>query len=118
MRRTLALLLLMLALSGCPGPTSDREALRAAAAAARSLRAEHPPTPQGWAEVPQGQWPLAIARLNPERVVVYRWGVDISTKSFFDGGWGYHVAEKPSDLPMLDGCYSEETPGMFWHGPC
>jgi hypothetical protein len=62
--------------------------------------------------------PPAIASLRPEFVTVYNWGVDIPIKLFFDGGWGYHVARDRRDLPMSDGCYSEVSQGIFWHGPC
>ena len=42
------------------------------------------------------------------------------TKPFFDGGWGYGVPRsgKKEDLGMVLGCWSEVSPGLFWHGPC
>ena len=86
---------------------------------AMSLMATHPAKPPlRYADVPKVQWPAAIASLDPERVVVHEWGVDILAKSYFDGGWGYHVARQRRDLPMLDGCYSEVSEGVFWHDPC
>jgi len=44
--------------------------------------------------------------------------VDITTKEFFDGGWGYGFASNKQDLSMLEECWSELGDGVFWHGPC
>ncbi|WP_448662310.1 hypothetical protein ACG3SL_16815 [Sphingomonas sp. CJ20] len=118
-RAGLATLAAAALLSGCHRPISDPARLQELGAAAGSLRVTHPAdAARHYSEVPKSEWPAAIANLHPERVVVHEWGVDVVIKSYFDGGWGYHVAEQRRDLPMLDGCYSEISKGVFWHGPC
>ena len=74
--------------------------------------------PKNWKKVPKEQWPLTIASLHPEAVTVHTWGVDIMTKAYFDGGYGYQVPLSKADLPMPPACYSEPSRGVFWHGPC
>jgi hypothetical protein len=102
-----------------PHPISNQTKLKAIAAESRLLMATHPiKAPERWADVPEDQWPPAIASLHPELVVVHTWGVDILVKPFFDGGWGYHTGQSKQHLPMLEGCYSEVSQGVFWHGPC
>lgn len=106
-------------LGGCHRPISDQSKLNAVATEALSLMGTHPARPpQRFAEVRKSDWPASIASLRPERVVVHEWGIDISVKAYFDGGWGYHVARNRSDLPMPDGCYSQVSRSVFWHGPC
>jgi len=74
---------------------------------------------QGWAVVPEREWPPVIASLHPHAVTVYGWGIDISIKPYFDGGWGYAIPRKDKqDLPMPAACYSEPGQGVFWHDPC
>ena len=73
---------------------------------------------EGSADVAETAWPPVIASLRPHFVAVHTWGVSISIKPYFDGGWGYHVARSKRDLPMPEGCYSEPGEGVFWHGPC
>ncbi len=76
-------------------------------------------TPRTWAVIPEGAWPPEIAKLQPWHVTVHRWGVDISVKRDFDGGWGYQVPRGDKrELPMLQECYWEASSGVFWHGPC
>jgi hypothetical protein len=105
--------------NGCHAPVIDQAQLRAVRLAAGGLMTSHPAKPPlHYQNVSQSQWPQAIADLKPERVVVREWGVDIVTKSYFDGGWGYHIAARRRDLPMPSGCYSEISRGIFWHGPC
>jgi hypothetical protein len=106
-------------LGGCKWPTHDPVKLKAIKAEAEALVVSHPiRPPQAWAGVPKAQWPPVIASLQPEIVTVHQWGVDITTEPYFDGGWGYQVAENKRDLPMPEGCYSEPYRGIFWHGPC
>lgn len=69
-------------------------------------------------ELPQAELPPAIASLQPRFVLVGRNGVDIVTRPFMDGGWGYNVPRTKADLPMPADCYSEPVRGVFWHGPC
>ncbi|AJP72567.1 hypothetical protein TS85_13490 [Sphingomonas hengshuiensis] len=103
----------------CTGPTYDQRILRAVGAEARALMAANPVNPaQPWVDIPEQALPPAIASLRPHDVTVYRWGVAITIKPFFDGGWGYEVPRKKGDFGMLPECYSEVGPGVFWHGPC
>lgn len=120
-RRCFAALALsaMLALSGCTWPISDPVKLSAIRAEAEVLRKRHPiEPPRHWVNLPKSQWPPVIASLKPESVTVFQWGINISIKPYFDGGWGYHVSRSRRELPMLEGCYSEISDGVFWHGPC
>ena len=89
------------------------------ASEARALVVAYPTTPrQLYIELPRQKWPATIASLHPEKVTIYPWGVDVRMKAYFDGGWGYQIAKRRRDLPMLDQCYSEVSQGVFWHGPC
>lgn len=115
-RATLALLVL---LGGCDWPTYNPTKLKAIKVEAEALVANHPiKPPNHWVDVPKQQWPPTIAKLQPEFVTVHQWGVDITTKPYFDGGWGYQVAKNKRDLPMPEGCYREMYQNVFWHGPC
>jgi len=51
-------------------------------------------------------------------VIIFPNSVDINTRTFFDGGWGYNVPRSKRDLPMPADCYSEPIEGVFWHEPC
>lgn len=116
---TLATLAATSILSGCNRPVSDAEQLRAIRAEAQTLMKAHAPEqPSKWKDVPKGQWPTAISSLHPQAVTVHTWGVDITTKAYFDGGYGYEVSRNKADLPMPAACYSEPSRGVFWHGPC
>ena len=115
----LAMLIAMSVLGGCERPTSDPGTLRAIRAEALAMRKTFPPQePRNWRDVQPGQWPSVIASLRPHSVTIYEWGVDIRIKAGFDGGWGYAVPQRKSDLPMPAACYSEHGQGVFWYGPC
>ena len=106
-------------LCSCAGPSHDEAVLRAIRAESERLMATHPiKATQGWVVVPKNEWPPVIASLHPFDVAVFEWGVGITIKPYFDGGWGYDVTRGKRDLPMPAGCYSEPSPGVFWHGPC
>jgi len=114
-----AVLMALLLLCGCEGPSHDETLLRAIRTESDRLMAARPAkSPPGWTEIPGNEWPPAIASLHPFNVTVFEWGVDITTKPYFDGGWGYEIARSKNGLPMPAGCYSEPSPGVFWHGPC
>jgi len=116
---TFATLAALSMLGGCNRPVSDPEKLEAIRAEAQALMNTHlPKQPSNWENVPEKQWPSVIASLRPEDVTAYTWGVDITTKAGFDGGWGYQVPRGKSELPMPAGCYSEPIQGVFWHSPC
>lgn len=122
---TLAVLIALVALpvlvllARLPWPISDQRrlgAIRAEAYAMMAARVGRPSEASGI--VPANQWPATIAGLHPEFVIADERGVEIVVKAFFGGGWGYHVARSRRDLPMLDGCYSEISQDVYWHGPC
>jgi hypothetical protein len=105
--------------SAFPHPTHNQTILKTAAAESQQLIANHSINPKDeslW--LPKEQWPPAIASLKPEFVIVDQDSVDITTKSFFDGGWGYGYAKNKRHLGMLEECWSELGHDMFWHGPC
>jgi hypothetical protein len=105
--------------SALPKPTRDQEKLKAVAAEAQRLIAantEGLSTQE--AELPKEQWPSAIASLQPYSVTIRPHMVDIATKPFFDGGWGYGFAPDKQDLTMLVECWSELGHSVYWHGPC
>jgi hypothetical protein len=106
-------------ISGCCAPVTDQAQLRAVRSAAIGLMTSHPAKPpRQYQDVPPSEWPPAIAKLKPERVVVRAWGIGIVAKAYFDGGWGYHIAAHRDNLLRPSGCYSEISRGIFWHGPC
>jgi hypothetical protein len=115
----MCLLMTILVVRVWNGPIFDRAKLATMRAEARVLTRTHPVTASGkWVEVPKHDCPPTIAGLHPEHVQVKGWGVNITTKSYFDGGWGYHIPRDGRDLPMPRECYSEPVAGVFWHGPC
>jgi hypothetical protein len=114
------LILAALSLAGCQRPTQDQSKLRAIQVESQRLLATHRIDPtKGWADIPRSQWPPVIRSLQPHSVTVFGWGVDITTKPYLDGGWGYEVPlNGKHELPMPAECYSELGHGVFWHGPC
>ena len=105
--------------SAFPHPTHDQTELKAIAAESQRLIATYPISPtEQRADVPRDKWPPAIARLKPDSVIVRHGMVDIRTKPYFDGGWGYGFAWDKQNLPMMVECWSELGYGVFWHGPC
>ncbi len=102
-----------------PHPIHDQTQLKVIAAESRRLMAAYPLAPAAQrADVPKGKWPPAIAKLEPYSVTVRHGMVDITTKPFFDGGWGYGFALNKQDLTMLVDCWSELGHDIYWHGPC
>lgn len=102
-----------------PHPTHNQAKIQAIAAESQRLMAAYPINlSRGYAEVPKDRWPPAIAGLKPFGVTVYPGTVDIMTKPFFDGGWGYGFAKDKRNLGMLEQSWSELGHGVYWHGPC
>lgn len=102
-----------------PHPIHNQAELNAIAVESRRLMATYPLGPSAQrADVPKGKWPPTIAKLKPYSVTVRHGMVDIQTKPFFDGGWGYGFAPDKQDLTMLVECWSELGHGVYWHGPC
>lgn len=102
-----------------PHPTHDQAELKAIAAESQSLLATYPISgPAQSVDIPEDKWPPAIAGLRPFSVTVRYRMVEITTRQFFDGGWGYGVASDKRDLTMLVECWSGPGNGVYWHGPC
>ncbi|HEX8442418.1 MAG TPA: hypothetical protein VF631_02090 [Allosphingosinicella sp.] len=94
-------------LSGCAWPTYSQSTLKAIKTESQLLMTANPIKPaERWTSVPQSQWPPVIASLHPYSVTVHQWGVHISIKPYFDGGWGYMIPRDKRDLPMPEACYS------------
>ena len=119
MLAALAAPLASIALGGCDEPIFNTAKLPKVKAEAFALMRTHPIGARASErEVPRAEWPPAIASLNPRWVAVRQGSVDIMTRTFFDGGWGYNVPRSVRDLPMPKRCYSEPTEGVFYHSPC
>ncbi len=58
-----------------------------------------------------------IASLEPEAVLVSWSGVHITTKAYFDGGWGYFVPRKGRELPEPVERFEEVGYGVYWWHP-
>lgn len=102
-----------------PHPTHNQTELLAIKAESQRLMAAYPLSlPAQYADVPKDKWPPVIASLKPSSVTVRHGMVDITTKEYFDGGWGYGFALDKRDLTMLVECWSELGHGVYWHGPC
>lgn len=115
----IAVFAVLLFLGGCSSPISDQTKLGAIKGEAQSLMASHPVAlPKNQVEVPKERWPQTIASLRPHTVTLYHWGVAISIKPNFDGGWGYDLPQNKKNLPMPAACYTEVSQGVFWHNPC
>jgi hypothetical protein len=72
-------------LSGCERPTRDLTKLKAIKVEAQLLMRAYPID----ADPPKAQWPHTIASLEPDFVMINADGVHITTRTYFDGGWGY-----------------------------
>ena len=97
-------------------PTHNEAKLKALSDEARTLVARGPADET--LRIPEKLWPPTIARLHPEWVRVFPWGVDVEMVSFFDGGWGYDIVTESKQLPMPIECYENLGRGIYWHGPC
>lgn len=118
-RGPIAAFIMLLLLGGCSSPISDPSKLKAIRGEAQLLMAAHPVTsPQISTGIPKERWPQANAGLHPHTVTLYHWGVSISIKPNFDGGWGYDLPQNKQSLPMPVTCYTEVSQGVFWHDPC
>ncbi len=102
-------------LAGCAFPTDDRSTLEAIRAESLILMKDWPT--RTYADVPKDRWPHAIAKLEPEIVIVTPDGVDIITKPYFDGGWGYFVPAEGHRPPEPAGRYSALAEGVYWFHP-
>jgi hypothetical protein len=109
----LAVLTALALTSGCTRPTRDPTELKAITEASRLLMKLHPAD----ADIPRARWPRAIARLEPELVSVTSSGVHITTKAYFDGGWGYFVPRRERALPEPVDRFEKVGQGVYWWHP-
>lgn len=114
-RFAFAALAALLLLASCAFPTRNPSVLKAIKADSEKLMRTWSTTSGG--TVPKGEWPPSIAKLEPEFVTVYPDGVDIMTKPYFDGGWGYFVPRSDREPPEPAGRYSELGQGIYWYHP-
>lgn len=111
----LAFMMLMLMLiAGCSGPTRDWQMLRDIHAEALALEG---PRLQSWTSLPKTRWPPGIASLRPESVSISADGVDILMSPYFDGGWGYFIPFDDSSSPEPRGRYEPAGEGIYWYHP-
>jgi len=102
-----------------PHPIHDQTELAAIKAESQSLIAAYPLVqPEQYVDVPKDEWPPVMAGLKPFSVTVRHGMVDITTRPYFDGGWGYSFALDKRNLTMLVECWSELGHGVYSHGPC
>ena len=105
--------------SALPRPTHDQAKLKAIAAESRRLIAINMKGQSTESvDLAKDKWPPTIASLNPYSVTVRHDMVDITTRPFFDGGWGYGFARDKRNLTMLMECWSVLGQNGYWHGPC
>jgi hypothetical protein len=97
---------------GCTQPTHNPATLAAIKSEAETLMQARA---QG--SVPEADWTPAIAGLKPKFVTVYPEGVDIVTKPYFDGGYGYFVLRDGQHLPDPRERYSTLNHGVYWYRP-
>jgi hypothetical protein len=100
-------------LIGCERPARDPVKLKAIKAEARTLMASHPID----GRIAKSHWPPQIASLGPEFVSINEDGVHITTRAYFDGGWGYFVPRSERDLPEPGERFEEVGQGVFWWHP-
>lgn len=100
-------------LGACERPTRDPAKLMAIEAEARTLMRLH----SAAADVPKPRWPAAITSVHPEFVSIDADGVHITTKAYFDGGWGYFVPRREGVLPEPRARFEEAGHGVYWWHP-
>jgi len=118
-RRVLTVACAAVSLSACAFPTRNPATLHAIRNEAAALMAAHPINPPNdWADVPENQWPVAIASLKPEHVTVHGWGVDILVKPYFDGGWGYAFFKYDAASDTFTPATTADTPPQANDAKC
>ncbi|WP_156340277.1 hypothetical protein [Sphingomonas sp. Leaf17] len=105
--------------SAFPHPTSNQVILTAVAVESQRLIVNNA-VGVGMPSVylPKEKWPPTIASLKPYSVIVRHYMVDMTTRPYFDGGWGYGFAADKRNLTMFAKCWSELGQNIYWHGPC
>ena len=112
-------LFLSLLAGQCSGPVRDEVKLRAIRTEAATLMATHAVgRTESPRDVPETDWPPAIASLRPEFVSVSSKDVDITTKAFFDGGWGYVITRKNGEPLWPKECRRQLMQEIYWRRPC
>ena len=109
-----AVLAALALLVGCERPTHDPVQLKAVKAEAQVLLEANPLDGE---IIEKPRWPRAIARLKPEFVSTNADGIYITTKPFFDGGWGYFVPRRGQNLPDPVARFEDVGQGVYWFHP-
>ena len=112
-RALFALAAALALLGGCEWPTRDLTKLEAVKAEAHILMKAYP----GDAWITPARWPRAIAALEPEGVMINADGVHITTRAYFDGGWGYFVPRRAGEIPEPVERFEEAGVGVYWWHP-
>ena len=108
----------LIILAGCTCPTTDQSTLKAIKAECQALLMIPPIKGDTYPDIPKSRWPRVIASLKPEFVEILSQGIFITTKPYFDGGWGYFVPRSKGDQPPPgDPQYSEVGQGVYWFHP-
>lgn len=102
-------------LSGCERPTHAPSTLKAIRAESEILMKAY--LVETDETVPQTRWPRNIASIEPEMVSINPDGVYITTRAYFDGGWGYFVPRKQRKLPEPIERFEEVGEGIYWWHP-
>jgi hypothetical protein len=101
-------------LSACERPTRNQSTLKAIEAEAHMLMEQ--PVDIAKAELERRK-PPAIASLKPDFVSIDADGVYITTKAYFDGGWGYFVPRDRRTQPQPSGRFTKLGAGIYWYAP-
>ncbi|WP_324749076.1 hypothetical protein SH591_10490 [Sphingomonas sp. LY54] len=109
----LAVVAALVLISACERPIQNPTKLSAIKVEAQMLMKAHPVA----AEITRAQWPPAVASLKPEFVTIDPDGLHITTRAYFDGGWGYFVPRKSGPLPEPVGRFEKVADGVFWWHP-
>ena len=110
----LAIIAILASLTGCRQPVQDTVTLQAIEREAKALAARTPASQQF---VPKSRWPHHIAQLDPMSVTISPDGVDILTKPYFDGGWGYFITLDSRKGPPSGPHFSKIGHDIYWYQP-
>ena len=91
-------------------PSRDPAVLQAIRVESVALMAKH----SGHIDIPEAQYPPAIARLGPEGVWVTEHGVTIMIQSEPDGGYMYFIPRTPADAPRPWAAITDLGYGVYW----
>jgi hypothetical protein len=77
----------------------------------------NPPPSSGWGRIDDTRLPPTIAALKPDYVIHDGNEVEITTRAYFDGGWGYYVPKSASPSRELLFRHYSVGHGVYWFYP-